>query len=125
MPGFTRVNGTAQPGSVYGLSPRYLKIATGNVVIATGNTAVNSNFARAVSAISSEASIITLGTPSANIFVVQVDASYGAAVGDSTGTSNLALSIKTAIAAGNAAAIDTVTITESTGFVGGAFAAFA
>ena len=123
MPGFTRVNGTAQPGSVYGLSPRYLKIATGNVAIATGYTAVNSNFARAVSAVSSEASVVTLGTPSGNIFVVQVDASYGAAVGDSTGTSNLALSIKTAIAAN--IAIDTVTITESTGFSGAAFATFA
>ena len=123
MPGFTRVNGTAQPGSVYGLNPRYLKIATGNVTIATDYDVTRSNFERAVFAISSEASIVTLGTPSANVFVVVVDDSYGAAVGNSGGSSNLALSIKTAIA--TTTDIDVVTITESTGFVGGAIDAFA
>jgi len=114
MPGFLRVNGSAQPGSVYGLSPRYLKINTGSVTVASGYTATNSFFEKAVFAISSEASIVTLGTPSANIFIVQVDNSYGAVKGTSGGTSNLALSIMTAIDA------DVVTITESTGFVGGA-----
>ena len=119
MPGFTRVNGTAKPGSVYGLSPRYLSIDTGNVAVATGYTATNSNFEKAVFAVSSEASVVTLGTPSGNIFVVQVDASYGAVKGDSGGTSSMALSVKTALNA------NVVTITESTGFSGGAFAAFA
>jgi len=119
MPGFTRVNGSAQPGSVYGLSPRYLKIDTGNVAVATGYTATNSNFEKAVFAVASEASIVTLGTPSANIFVVQIDNSYGAAVGTSGGTSAMALSIKTGLNA------NVVTITESTGFVGGAINTFA
>jgi len=119
MPGFSRVNGSAQPGSVYGLSPRYLKIETGNVAVATGYTATNSNFEKAVFAISSEASIVTLGTPSANIFIVQVDTSYGAVKGTSGGTSTMALSIMTALDA------DVVTITESTGFVGGAINTFA
>ena len=119
MPGFSRVNGTAQVGSWYGLTPRYLKIDCGNITVATGYTLTGSNFEKAVFAVSSEASIVTLGTPSANIFVVQVDNSYGAAVGDSTGTSNLALSIKTTLGA------NAVVITESTGFSGAGFAAFA
>lgn len=119
MAGFTRVNGSAQPGAWYGLNPRYLSIETGNVTIDTNYDVTLSNFEKAVFAVSSEASIVVLGTPSANIFVVVVDDSYGAAKGTSGGSSNLALSIKTAINA------NVVTITESTGFVGGAINTFA
>ena len=119
MAGFSRTNGNAQVGSWYGLTPRYLKVDTGNVTIATSYGNTNSNFEKAVFAISSQASIVTLGTPSANLFVVQVDNTYGAATGDSSTANSVAAAIKSAINA------NVVTIKESTGFSGGGFANFA
>jgi hypothetical protein len=119
MPGFTRTNGNAQVGSWYGLSPRYLKVDCGNVTIATNYGNTLSNFEKAVFAISSKASIVTLGTPSGNAFVIQVDDSYQEATGNSGVTGSMAAAIQSAINA------NVVTITESTGFSGGGFANFA
>ena len=119
MPGFSRVNGNAQVGNWYGYTPRYLKIDTGNITIATNYGNTGSNFEKAVFAISNQASIVALGTPSANLFVVQVDNTYGGATGDSSVANSMAAAIKSAINA------TTVTITESTGFSGGGFASFA
>ena len=119
MPGFTRVNGSAQPGSWYGLNPRYFKVDTGNITIDTNYTSTLSNFENVAFAISSVASIVTLGTPSGNAFVVQVDDTFGGRGTDSA---------KVTLAAAVTAAIPTanvVTVTESTGFVGSTFNTFA
>lgn len=124
MPSITRVNGFAQPGSQYGLTPRYLKVDTGNISFETGNANASdyylkpeSPFDKAVFAVGTEASIITLGTPSGNAFVVQVDNTYGGSTGNNT-VSTMAASIQDALGA------NLVTITESTGFVGAAFNTF-
>jgi hypothetical protein len=130
MAGFTRTNGNAQPGSWYGLTPRYLKIDTGNVIYSLdpsnaqyyGNTL--SNFEKAVFAISSQASIVTLGKPTegGNCFIVRVDNTFGVSTTDASNvsiTGSLASSIKSALTA------NAVVITESTGYSGSGFAAFA
>jgi hypothetical protein len=119
MPEVTRVNGSAQPGSWYGLAPRYFKVDTGNVTVATNYTNTGSNFEKAVFAVSSLASIVTLGTPSGNAFVVAVDNTFGGS-GTANATSALESVIADALPTANA-----IVVTESTGFVGGAFDTFA
>lgn len=113
MPEITRVNGSAQPGSWYGLTPTYFKVDTGNITIATGYTSTNSNFEKAVFAINSLASIVTLGTPSGNAFVVVVDNSY-----DGSGTANATTALANVIANALPTA-NAITVTSSTGFTGG------
>lgn len=113
MPQVTRVNGSAQPGSWYGLTPSYFKVDTGDVTIATNYGDTNSNFEKAVFAINSLASIVTLGTPSGNAFVVVVDSSF-----DGSGTSNAKVALSNAIANALPSA-NAITVTSSTGFSGG------
>jgi hypothetical protein len=113
MPEVTRTNGSAQPGSWYGLTPTYFKVDTGNVTIATNYTDTGSNFEKAVFAINSLASIVTLGTPSGNAFVVVVDNSFGGSGSDNAVTA-LSNVVANALPTANA-----ITVTSSTGFSGG------
>jgi hypothetical protein len=113
MPEITRTNGSAQPGSWYGLTPSYYKVDTGNVTIATNYTDTNSNFEKAVFAINSLASIVTLGTPSGNAFVVVVDNSF-----DGSGTENAVTAISSVVANALPTA-NAIAVTESAGFSGG------
>lgn len=78
---FTRVNGTAQPGALYGLQPRFFNVALSGVH--TGYTAVESTYEKAVRGISAVASIVILGTPASGNFVVAVDNSFGGRGNDS------------------------------------------
>lgn len=129
MPGFNRTNGNTVATSVYGLAPRYFKIETGNVSLgntSTANTTAyyglpGSNFEKAVFAVGSVASIITLGAPAnnGNIFVVQVDNTFDGRGADDAKTT-LQNVVSNALPTANA-----ITVTESAGFVAGAFDTFA
>ena len=120
MPAVTKAHGLTFPTTNYGLTPRYFKIDTGNVNVSTNyNTDIYSSFALAVSAINSVASIITLGTPSGNAFVVQVDDTFG-------GRENVAAAATLVDVINDALpTANVITVTESTGFVGADFNAFA
>lgn len=131
MPNVTRTNGNTVATSVYGLTPRYLKIEIGNVnfgnIADTANVSYYgkpySNYEKTLFALATEASIITAGKPTAagNVIVVQVDNTYGAVTGlanSTVTTSNVAAAIRSALTA------DQVTITESAGFSADGFAAF-
>jgi hypothetical protein len=112
MPEITRVNGSAQPGSWYGLTPTYFKVDTGNVTVATNYTDTNSNFEKAVFAINGLASIVTLGVPSGNAFVVVVDSSF-----DGSGSANATTALENVVANAIPSA-NAITVTSSTGFSG-------
>lgn len=122
MPEITRVNGGAQPGSWYGLTPKYLKIDTGNVTYETSDSAdANyylkplSTFDKAVFAINTEASIVSLNKPAdgGNVFLVQVDNTCSVVTGnDTVATNTMANNIKSALNA------NLVTITVYGGFEG-------
>jgi len=71
MAGITRLNGTAIPESFYGFQPRWFEVAgTG---FDTSYNTVGSNFELAVRAIESIATIVQLGTPGTQGFLVAVD----------------------------------------------------
>lgn len=98
----TRVNGTAIPGSFYGLQPRIFTVAVAGVH--TGYTAVDSLFEKCVRGVNAVASIVTLGTPNSGAFTVIVDNSFGG-----RGALTAEATLKAAIEAANGSVTATVT----------------
>ena len=130
MAGITKVHGATAPGAFYGLQPTYVKIlvATATYNMHTGFTAVGSNFEEAVRALQTVASPVIIGTPAAvssdSVLICAVDgATFNNGPGATTAGTYGAL--KDALASASGGSASDFTITVSTGFSGGGFAAFA
>lgn len=92
----TRVNGYAQPGSFYGLTPRIFSVAVANVHV--GNTTVDGTYDLCVRGINSVASIITVTPPASSAFLVQVDRTFGGSANDLANAVNASANVTSTVA---------------------------
>lgn len=130
MAGITRVHGAAVPASFYGLQPTFVKVlvATSTWDMHTSNSAVGSNFEKAVKAVQTVGSVVMLGTPAAvstdSVFIVALD---GATANNGAGATTAGAwgALKDALASASGVAASSFTITTSTGFSGAGFVTFA